>query len=199
MSTRLALIFGGFALAGVLQLALARWLARRTRALMARGKRASGRRVGSARQTGVDGRGSRHDVVEFTSEDGQRREVTSRIGVPWSTDKDKEITVLYDPADPAVLRLIRMVVEAAGKAGIDVNVCGEMSGEPLYIPLLVGLGLRSLSATPRKIPEIKRVIRQLSLPEAESVARQALTMDTARQVQNLLRDNLRRILPEAVE
>ena len=100
MSTRLALIFGGFALAGVLQLVLARWLARRTRALLARGKRASGRRVGSATSTGVDGGGSRHDVVEFTSEDGQRREVTSRIGVPWSTDKEREITVLYDPADP---------------------------------------------------------------------------------------------------
>lgn len=116
MSTRLALIFGGFALAGVLQLALARWLARRTRALMARGKRASGRRVGSARQTGVDGRGSRHDVVEFTSEDGQRREVTSRIGVPWSTDKDKEITVLYDPADPELAVIDTWVELWAGSA-----------------------------------------------------------------------------------
>jgi phosphotransferase system enzyme I (PtsI) len=117
-----------------------------------------------------------------------------------AADRNNEhVAHLYDPADPAVLRLIRTVVEAAGKAGIDVNVCGEMSGEPLYTPLLIGLGLRSLSATPRKIPEIKRVIRQLSVAEAERVAGQALTMDTARQVQNLLRDQLRRILPEAVE
>jgi phosphotransferase system enzyme I (PtsI) len=117
-----------------------------------------------------------------------------------AADRNNEhVAHLYDPADPAVLRLIRGVVEAAGKAGVDVNVCGEMSGEPLYTSLLVGLGLRSLSATPRKIPEIKRVIRQLSITEAQKVAGQALQMDTARQVQNLLRDQLRRILPEAVE
>ena len=117
-----------------------------------------------------------------------------------AADRNNEhVAHLYDPADPAVLRLIRTVVQAAGAAGIDVNVCGEMSGEPLYTPLLIGLGLRSLSATPRKIPEIKRVIRQMSVAEAERLAGQALQMDTARQVQNLLRDNLRRILPEAVE
>lgn len=91
MSTRLALIFGGFALAGLLQLVLARWLARRTRVLLTRGKRASGR---------MSGRGSRHDVVEFTTEDGRRCEISSRIGVPWSTYKDRPITVLYDPTDP---------------------------------------------------------------------------------------------------
>ena len=118
---------------------------------------------------------------------------------PFRVEEVRAVAHLYDPADPAVLRLIRMVVEAAGKAGIDVNVCGEMSGEPLYTPLLLGMGLRSLRATPRKIPEIKRVIRQLSVSEAEKVAGEALRMDTARQVQNLLRDQLRRILPEAVE
>ena len=117
-----------------------------------------------------------------------------------AADRNNEhVAHLYDPADPAVLRLIRGVVQAATQAEIDVNVCGEMSGEPLYTPLLVGLGLRSLSATPRKIPEIKRVIRQLDTAEAEKLAGQALRMETARQVQNLLRDQLRRILPEAVE
>ena len=63
----------------------------------------------------------------------------------------------------------------------------------------LGLGLRQLSATPRKIPEIKRVIRQITVAEAEQLAEQALQMDTARQVSNYLRDQLRRILPEAVD
>ena len=58
------------------------------------------------------------------------------------------------------------MVRAARENNVEVNVCGEMSGEPLYVPLLVWLGLRQLSATPRKIPEIKRVIRQLDVAEA---------------------------------
>ncbi|MDB5306821.1 MAG: ptsI [Gemmataceae bacterium] len=117
-----------------------------------------------------------------------------------AADRNNEnVAHLYNPADPAVLRLIRMVVEAGAREGIDVNVCGEMSGEPLYVPLLVGLGLRQLSATPRKIPEIKRVIRQLKVEEAERVAQHALRLETARQVSNYLRDQLRRILPETVD
>ena len=119
-----------------------------------------------------------------------------------AADRNNEhVAHLYSPADPAVLRLIRMVVRAGQKEQIDVNVCGEMSGEPLYIPLLVGLGLRQLSATPRKIPEIKRVIRDLSVAEAERLAEHALTLETARQVGSYLRDQLRRyILPsEAVD
>jgi phosphotransferase system enzyme I (PtsI) len=105
-----------------------------------------------------------------------------------AADRNNEhVANLYQPADPAVLRLIQQVVQAAQRAQIDVNVCGEMSGEPLYIPLLVGLGLRQLSATPRKIPEIKRVIRDLTVAEAEQVAKHALTLETARQVSNYLR------------
>ncbi len=117
-----------------------------------------------------------------------------------AADRNNEnVAHLYNPADPAVLRLIQMVVEAGSQAKIEVNVCGEMSGEPLYVPLLLGLGLRQLSATPRKIPDIKRIIRQLSVPEAERVAEQALKLESARQVGNYLRDQLRRILPEAVD
>jgi phosphotransferase system enzyme I (PtsI) len=74
-----------------------------------------------------------------------------------------------------------------------------MSGEPMFAALLVGLGLRQLSVTPRKIAELKRVIRQLSLAEAERVARDALTLETARDVTTLLKDNLRRILPDAAD
>jgi phosphoenolpyruvate-protein phosphotransferase (PTS system enzyme I) len=117
-----------------------------------------------------------------------------------AADRNNEnVANLYNPADPAVLRLIKRVVEAAHKEQIEVNVCGEMSGEPLFAPLLVGLGLRQLSATPRKIPEIKRVIRQLTVPETERLAERALHMETARQVGSYLRDQLRRILREAAD
>jgi phosphotransferase system enzyme I (PtsI) len=117
-----------------------------------------------------------------------------------AADRNNEnVANLYNPADPAVLRLIQMVVRAGREHGLDVNVCGEMSGEPLYTSLLLGLGLRQLSATPRKIPEIKRVIRLLTIAEAERVAQTALRMETARQVSTYLRDQLRRILPEAAD
>jgi phosphotransferase system enzyme I (PtsI) len=118
-----------------------------------------------------------------------------------AADRNNEhVANLYNPVDPAVLRLIRDVVRAAKGANIEVNVCGEMSGEPLYAPLLVGLGIRQLSATPRKIPEIKRVIRDLKVAEAERVAEHALSLETGRQVTNYLRDYLRKLLPsEAVD
>ena len=117
-----------------------------------------------------------------------------------AADRNNEhVADLYNPLDPAVLRLIRMVVRAAQKEQtkrpFEVNVCGEMSGEPLYIPLLVGLGLRQLSATPRKIPEIKRVIRVLKIAEAERIAEEALKRESADQVRNYLRGQLGKILP----
>jgi hypothetical protein len=94
------LIYAGLAVFGLLQLALARWLAGKSRDLLRRGKRVPGRLVGAtSKTTGVDGKRSRHDVVEFTAEDGRRGEVQSRVGVPWSPLAGKTITVIYDPDD----------------------------------------------------------------------------------------------------
>jgi phosphotransferase system enzyme I (PtsI) len=117
-----------------------------------------------------------------------------------AADRNNEnVAGLYDPADPAVLRLIRMVCEAAKERQVEVNVCGEMSGEPMFVPLLLGLGLRQFSATPRKIPEIKRAIRNLTVADAERVAFEAGRMETAREVTRYLREQLRRILPDAAD
>jgi phosphotransferase system enzyme I (PtsI) len=116
-----------------------------------------------------------------------------------AADRTNEaVASLYSPADPAVLRLIEQVVKAAQKQGVDVNVCGEMSGEPIYTMLLLGMGLRQLSVTPHNIPEIKKVIRSVSLEEARQVAQEALRLETARDVNNYLREQTRRILPEVV-
>lgn len=116
-----------------------------------------------------------------------------------AADRNNEnVADIYNPADPAVLRLIKTVVDAAAGRSVSVNVCGEMSGDPTFTALLVGFGLRQLSATPRKIPELKRVIRLLTVADAERVAREALTLDAARDVTTLLKDYLRRILPDAV-
>ncbi len=105
---------------------------------------------------------------------------------------------LYSPGDPAVLQLIDRVVKAALKQEIDVNVCGEMSGEPQYTMLLLGMGLRQLSVTPHNIPEIKKIVRSVSVEETVAVAQEALRLETARDVNNYLREQTRRILPEIV-
>jgi phosphotransferase system enzyme I (PtsI) len=116
-----------------------------------------------------------------------------------AADRTNEtVASLYSPGDPAVLRLLEMVVSAGKQHSIDVSVCGEMSGEPIYTMLLLGMGLRQLSVTPQNIPEIKKIIRSVTIEEATQVARQALRLDTARDVNHYLREQTRRILPEVV-
>ncbi len=117
-----------------------------------------------------------------------------------AADRTNEtVASLYSPGDPAVLRLIDHVIKAAHKQRIDVSVCGEMSGDPIYTMLLLGLGLRQLSVTPQNIPEIKKLIRSVTLDEARTVAQEAMRFDTAREVNNYLRERTRRILPEVVD
>lgn len=117
-----------------------------------------------------------------------------------AADRNNEtVADLYNAADPSILRLLNHVIRAANKADIDVNICGEMSGEPMFIQLLLGLGVRQLSATPRKIPELKRIVQHLSIPDAERVAGEALQLETAREVTSYLREQLRRVLPDAAE
>ncbi len=116
-----------------------------------------------------------------------------------AADRNNEaVAGLYNAGDPAVLRLIETVVRAAKKNGTTVTVCGEMSGEPLYMLLLLGLGLRHLSVTPHNIPEIKKFIRLASATAAVETAREALRLETARDVNNYLREQTRRICPEVV-
>lgn len=114
-----------------------------------------------------------------------------------AADRTNEtVASLYTAGDPAVLRLIARVVQAAQSHQVQVGVCGEMSGEPMYTMLLLGMGLRQLSVTPQNIPEIKKIIRSITLDEAKQVAQEALRHDTARDVNNYLREQTRRILPE---
>lgn len=116
-----------------------------------------------------------------------------------AADRTNEtVAALYSPGDPAVLQLIDGVVKAANKHKIDVNLCGEMSAEPIYTMLLLGMGLRQLSVTPHSIPEVKKIIRSISIDEAVQVAREAMNLETARDVNNYLRDQTRRFLPELV-
>ncbi|MHC4646443.1 MAG: phosphoenolpyruvate--protein phosphotransferase [Planctomycetota bacterium] len=107
------------------------------------------------------------------------------------------VSTLYSPADPAVLRLIRTVIQDAQKAQKEVSICGEMASEPEYILLLLGMGFRTFSLAPPMIPEIKQVIRSVTIEECNKIARKVLTMNSERQISSFLRDAARNILPEA--
>jgi phosphotransferase system enzyme I (PtsI) len=110
-----------------------------------------------------------------------------------------EVAALYNACDPAVLKLIRLAVEAARARSIGVNVCGQMSGNPANTMLLLGLGLRQLSVTPSAIPEIKRVVRGVTLEQCMAVAARALAMESARNIDNYLKEELHRALPELAD
>jgi phosphotransferase system enzyme I (PtsI) len=111
---------------------------------------------------------------------------------------NKEVAGLYNASDPSVLRLIRMAITAADRRQVPVNVCGRMSGDPVFTELLLGLGLRRFSVTPGAIPEIKKVCRSVNLAQCQQVAERAMTMDLARDIRNYLREELKKVVPELV-
>ena len=108
---------------------------------------------------------------------------------------NKDVVGLYNPADPAVLRLIAMAIEAADKKPIPITMCGQMSGNPTYTMLLLGLGLRHFSVSPAAVPEIKNICRRVTMAECKEVAGRVATMENARDITNYLREELKRRVP----
>ena len=100
----------------------------------------------------------------------------------------RELAALASPFDPAVLRLIRMVVQAGADNDCPVGVCGAVANDPLAAALLVGLGLRDLSMESSGIPEIKEAVRRISVAEAEDVARRAFDLIIAEEIEHLVAD-----------
>ncbi|MGB2998276.1 MAG: phosphoenolpyruvate--protein phosphotransferase [Phycisphaerae bacterium] len=103
---------------------------------------------------------------------------------------------LFTAGHPAVLRLIQEVVKTAHEAGIEVAVCGEMAGEPIYTLLLVGLGVHVLSVSPATLLEVKKVIRSTTLAQARQVVERVFQFDSDREVDAYLSELARRLLPE---
>ncbi len=111
---------------------------------------------------------------------------------------NNEVADRYQASDPAVLRLIEMSLDAAHESGTPASVCGQMSGEASYTMLLLGLGLRALSVPPSVIPEIKKICRSVSISQCLEVAQRALAMESPREIDTYLREELRKVVPELV-
>lgn len=111
---------------------------------------------------------------------------------------NERVANLYEPAHPAILRLLRGVVEAAHNNNIWVGVCGEIAGDPLYAPLLVGMGVDELSVSAGSVPRVKEVIRRIKLSEAQELAAASLHSSRARDIVAMLQALIRRIDPDMV-
>lgn len=111
---------------------------------------------------------------------------------------NERVANLYEPTHPAILRLIRGCVEAAHNNGIWVGMCGEMAGDPLYAPLLVGMGVDELSVAASSLPRVKEVIRRMKLTEAQELAAATLHANQSRDVMAMLNALLQRIDPDLV-
>ena len=110
---------------------------------------------------------------------------------------NEKVASLFTVAHPAVLRLIKDVIRAGQRYDVAVSLCGEMAGDPEYTLLLLGMGLRVFSCSPPAIPEIKKVIRSVTMEQALRVARRVLSFDSDKEVINFLRVETRKVLPEA--
>ena len=98
------------------------------------------------------------------------------------------VSYLYRPLHPSILRMIRFVLDAAGSAGVEVSLCGEMGSDAEAAALLVGMGLRRLSLSPRMIPEVKTRIRSMNVARMAKTAEKCLACGTADEVEGLLRE-----------
>jgi phosphotransferase system enzyme I (PtsI) len=113
---------------------------------------------------------------------------------------NQHVADLYQPLHPGLLRMLGSVVKSAQAAGIDVSVCGEMASDVRIAPLLIGLGLRRLSMSPRAIPSVKSCLRELSVKELEELVASCAPCHTAEEVGERLEAFLvKRLSPHILE
>lgn len=97
---------------------------------------------------------------------------------------NSKIAHLYQHLQPSILRLLRLTVEAARKRKLHVGVCGEMAGDPLSVPILIGLGIDEFSVSPNMIPEVKRIIRSVTFDECRALLRRVAKFRTTQEIES---------------
>ncbi|MFM9995295.1 MAG: phosphoenolpyruvate--protein phosphotransferase [Phycisphaerales bacterium] len=112
---------------------------------------------------------------------------------------NERVASLFNPCHPAVLKLIRDVIRVSRRRDVPVSCCGESAGELDFAVLLIGMGMRTLSVTAAAIPQLKRLVRSVTVRECERIAREALSFDSDVAVASFLRDRTRKIIPDAFD
>ncbi len=111
---------------------------------------------------------------------------------------NEHVSYLYEPLHPAVLRIIRWVVQSGHEAGIPVAICGEMAAEPMYAVVLLGLGLDEFSMNPIAIPKVKKVLRMSIFEETRSLVERLFQFPTALEIERFVRNWMAKRFPEEV-
>jgi phosphotransferase system enzyme I (PtsI) len=106
------------------------------------------------------------------------------------------VSYLYEPLHPAVLRIIRWVVQSGHQARIPVAICGEMAAEPVYAVVLLGLGLDEFSMNPASIPKVKKMLRMSRFEETRSLVEELFQFSTASEIEDHVRNWMAERLPE---
>ncbi|HEA66861.1 MAG TPA: phosphoenolpyruvate--protein phosphotransferase [Desulfobacterales bacterium] len=112
--------------------------------------------------------------------------------------ENRHVSHLYRPLHPAIIRMIKQVSDVADDNGIKTFMCGEMAGDPLHIPILLGLGMDELSMNPQAIPAVKRMIRSLSIQDNQMFIKKVLKQTSAADTMKLVQDAYGDILSEKV-
>jgi phosphotransferase system enzyme I (PtsI) len=111
---------------------------------------------------------------------------------------NENVSYLYEPLHPALLRLIKFILDAGKKAGIPVSMCGEMASDPLYAIVLIGLGLEMFSMNPSNIPVVKNVIRSVRYKDCRRIAEIALQKKTAQEIEEFIIESVATRFPEGL-
>jgi phosphotransferase system enzyme I (PtsI) len=111
---------------------------------------------------------------------------------------NENVSYLYEPLHPAILRLIKGVIDAGKRAGIPVEMCGEMASDPIYAIVLLGLGLEIFSMNPSSIPVIKNVVRSVRYKECRRIAEMALQKKTAQEIEEFVIESVAMRFPDGL-
>ena len=112
---------------------------------------------------------------------------------------NEHVSYLYNPLHHAIIRIIKTVVEAAHSNGIEVVMCGEMAGEPLYLPVLLGLGIDKLSMNPLCILKIKKILRSISYHESQELLNTIDFFKTSAEIEKFVKKEMKKRFPEEFE
>lgn len=112
---------------------------------------------------------------------------------------NERIAYLYQPTHPAIIRLIKNTIDVGHQHGIWTGICGEMAGNPVMVPLLIGLGVDEFSVSASLVPVVKDVIRKLKFSESEALADAVLRQESASDVMQQCRELVGRVAPEVLE